>query len=210
MQVPLEWSHRGLERNEVAIAEPLVRQLVSKLERLVPGIIACRVAVERTQKNTRHGSPYRVRIEVTLPPGKSVIATRGPEEHGEFEPMETVIRRTFSTMTRELKQKAELRRGDVKPRHASASETGFIVRMFPEDGYGFIKTVDGREIYMHQNSVLHHAFDELEIGTQVRFESTVGNDGPQTTSVQIVGRPGVRARPRRGEVNPDLPAGWER
>lgn len=34
-------------------------------------------------------------------------------------------------------------------------------------------------------------YDRLEIGTRVRFEETMGRDGPQATIVQILGKPGA-------------------
>lgn len=215
MQVPLEWSHRGLSRREADLAEALVRQLAGKLEHFAPDLISCRVAVERSQGTTRHGSPFRVRVEATLPPGKSLVSVRGPEENGQHEEMEQVVRRAFASMNRQVKETSRRRRGDVKHHQPTDGDQGFgdhgfVVRLYQGEGYGFIKTPQGDEIYMHRNSVLHEDFDDLEIGTQVRFVSTLGDEGPQTTSVQIIDKPGVRARPKRPEVNPDLPAGWER
>jgi cold shock CspA family protein len=83
-----------------------------------------------------------------------------------------------------------------------------VVRIFREDGYGFIKTLDGEEIYFHRNSVLHDDFDRIEVGTGVRFTATEGDKGLQTTSVEIVDKPGVSA----GKADQTLiepPLGWQ-
>jgi len=65
-----------------------------------------------------------------------------------------------------------------------------IHQLFPEEGYGFLRTVDTQdEIYFHRNSVLHDDFDRLAIGLGVRYAAELGEKGPQATSVQIVDKP---------------------
>ena len=66
------------------------------------------------------------------------------------------------------------------------------IRLFPEDGYGFLRALDGQERYFHRNSVLHGDFGRLAVGTEVRFEPAEGEAGPQASSVQIVNKPGAR------------------
>jgi cold shock CspA family protein len=68
---------------------------------------------------------------------------------------------------------------------------GRVIRLFREEGYGFLETPDGREIYFHRNSVLHPGFDRLEIGTEVRFAEEEGEKGPQASTVAIVGTRGL-------------------
>jgi cold shock CspA family protein len=43
-------------------------------------------------------------------------------------------------------------------------------------------------IYFHRNSVLKNAFDRLEIGSEVRFSEEAGEQGPQASSVTLVGK----------------------
>jgi len=62
------------------------------------------------------------------------------------------------------------------------------VKLFSEEGYGFLETPDGREIYFHRNSVIGSDFDRLEIGTEVRFAEETGEQGPQASTVTIVGK----------------------
>jgi cold shock CspA family protein len=54
--------------------------------------------------------------------------------------------------------------------------------------YGIIETAEHREIYFHRNSVLGSDFDNLETGCEVRFVETEGDEGPQASSVQTVGK----------------------
>jgi cold shock CspA family protein len=91
--------------------------------------------------------------------------------------------------------------------------TAIVTQIFPEEGYGFIKTLDGQEVYFHQNSVLHGDFDRLELGTGVRFIMTQGDKGPQATTVQVVNKPGARASKtdaiESDEVDVEAPQGWQ-
>lgn len=58
----------------------------------------------------------------------------------------------------------------------------------PQEGYGFLETPDGREIYFHRHSVLHGHFDDLQVGTEVTFVEEAGKKGAQASTVAIVGR----------------------
>ena len=56
-----------------------------------------------------------------------------------------------------------------------------------EDGYGFLESPDGRELYFHRNSVLHNEFERLELGDCVTFSEEEGQRGPQASSVKRTG-----------------------
>ena len=62
-----------------------------------------------------------------------------------------------------------------------------VCRVFPEEGYGFIETPEGKEVYFHGNSVLGDDFKHLEVGTEVTFVEEAGERGPQASSVKLVG-----------------------
>ncbi|MBI2902200.1 MAG: cold shock domain-containing protein [Candidatus Methylomirabilis oxyfera] len=69
-----------------------------------------------------------------------------------------------------------------------ASPRARVGKLFSEEGYGFLETPDGREIYFHRNSVKDSGFDRLEIGTAVRFAEELGEQGPQASAVMIAGK----------------------
>ncbi len=73
-------------------------------------------------------------------------------------------------------------KGHVGQPHAKVS------KLFPQEGYGFLETPDGREIYFHRHSVLDEGFDRLQIGTEVTFAEEMGKKGPQASTVKRVGR----------------------
>lgn len=78
---------------------------------------------------------------------------------------------------RRLQSAGEPRRRDAL-RPADEEPRGLIVRLFPDEGYGFLGTPYGEERYFHRNSVLHDNFDRLAVGTEVRFEPEMGDAGP--------------------------------
>ena len=60
-----------------------------------------------------------------------------------------------------------------------------VSALFPEKGYGFLTTPDGREFYFHKNSVLHDKFKNLKIGMKVRFVEELGEKGAQASTVKV-------------------------
>jgi cold shock CspA family protein len=62
-----------------------------------------------------------------------------------------------------------------------------VKKLLPEDGYGFLESADGREIYFHRNSVRELGFESLEIGARVRFAEEEGEKGPQASRVTPLG-----------------------
>jgi cold shock CspA family protein len=203
MQIPLELTLREVPAS--ARLRALVERHAAKLEQVAAGIVSCRVAVERPQRHQRAGSPYRVRIDVTLPPGKEVVVRREPGEGGLHDSLETVLIEAFKAARRQLARIAQERRGE---RRRPGEPRALVCRRFPEEGYGFLRTLDGREIYFHRNSVLHGDFERLEVGTEVRYVERMGEEGPQASTVQVVNKPGARAS-RVAEPRVEPPRGWQ-
>ena len=66
MNVPLEISFREVEKTQSL--EDLIRGEAASLEEVNDHVSSCRVSVEQPQKHLKSGSPYRVRIDMTVPP----------------------------------------------------------------------------------------------------------------------------------------------
>ncbi len=183
MQVGLQISSRNVELNpgmEVAI-----RAAADRLDSFYDRIMSCRVLVETPHRHLRAGAQYNVRVDLTLPGGELVVK-RQPERN-----LLTAIQRSFEAARRQLEDYARTQRGAVKL--PATSPRARVARLFSYEGYGFIGTEDGREIYFHRNSVLNDAFDRLEIGTTVRYAEEAGEQGPQASSVAVAAR-GQRGR----------------
>lgn len=200
MKQPLEITYRNVTKSDAI--ETLIHEKAAKLDRLHDSIISCRVSVEQPQEYQKSGNQFRVRIDLRLPPGKELVTRRESGKGEMHEGLRKVITDAFHAMERQLKKikgKQEDHVKNNKPNNDNneAELTGLVVRLFPEEGYGFIKTLEGREVYFHQNSVIHEDFDRLEIGTGVRLVQTEGEKGPQASTVQIVDKPGSRVSKRK-------------
>ncbi|HEY9700028.1 MAG TPA: HPF/RaiA family ribosome-associated protein [Trichocoleus sp.] len=208
MKVPPEITYREVEKTEGIDA--LVQEKIDKLERMCDHISSCHIAIEKINERTRDRSPYRVRLDVTVPPGHELAAESNPSNENQHLGLDAVIRDAFRKMERQIKDLSDLQRESSQSRnHVDSDETtALVTRIFPEDGYGFIKNLSGEEIYFHRNSVLHNDFDRITVGTGVRFNATEGEKGLQATSVQIVDKPGVRAG-KSGDMLIEPPMGWE-
>lgn len=189
MQVLPEISYKNVEKNEEI--EGLINRQIAKLEQVCNYMTSCHIAVERRHQHQQTGNPYRVRIDVRVPPGHELVVKRISTEGEREEPLPTVLRKAFEAMQRQVKELVERQRREVKT-HPQQQTMAFVERLYPQEGYGFLKTVDGREIYFHNNSVLHSDFERLEIGTGVRFVEEVGEKGLQASTVEIVDKPGSR------------------
>jgi len=203
MEVPLEISFRGVEKTEHL--ENLINEKAARMERVCPHLVSCRVAVEARQKHQQTGNPYRVRVAAHVPPEHEIVVRREETAGNLHESVATTIRQAFEAAERQARELAEQQRHHVK-RHPEQELQGVVSRLFPQEDYGFIQTVDGGQVYFHRNSVLHDDFDRLEPGTGVRYVDSAGEKGPQASTVEIVSKPGVRLG-KSGNRLEDIPAG---
>jgi len=60
-----------------------------------------------------------------------------------------------------------------------------VARLFPEEGFGFIGTPDGDELYFSRDNVSHPDFDKLEIGSEVQFLEEAAAEGLQAKRVSV-------------------------
>lgn len=190
IKVPLELTFRDIDKTEAI--ESLIQSKVGKLEKICPELVSCRVVVESPHEHQRTGSPYRVRISMAIPSGPELVVKRESTQGHVHEDLPMVIRNAFDVAHRQLKEAVKQQRGEVKT-HPEQEVMAFVSRLFPEEGYGFLRTVEGGEVYFHRNSVLHDDFDRLEVGAGVRFVEEEGDKGPQASTVEIVDKPGARA-----------------
>jgi ribosomal subunit interface protein len=180
VQQPLQITARDVSLSEVA--ENDIRAKAENLDTYYDRIISCRVVVEGPGRHHRQG-PYAVRIDVTVP-GTDLVVDRQTDTD-----LYVAIRDAFDAARRRLEDHARRQRGDVKA-HEAVSH-GRVSKLLPERDHGFLETPEGREIYFHRNSVLHPGFERLAIGTEVRFTEEAGDQGPQASTVAIVGTPGL-------------------
>lgn len=181
--------------------EALIQKKIAKLERFCDYLISCRVIIEQPQRHQEVGNPYRVRIDMKVPPAHELVVQEPSSKGDMHDPLNVVITKTFHKAERILKGLVEKQRGNIKF-HPQQQVMGIVHSLFPEQGYGFIKTVDTQQdIYFHHNSVLHNEFNDLQLGTGVRFNAEEGNKGIQASSVEIVYKPGIpNIAPKQGRM----------
>jgi cold shock CspA family protein/ribosome-associated translation inhibitor RaiA len=165
--------------------EAMVRDKAAGLDKFARDIMSCRIVIEPATKRRHNGNLYEVRLDITLS-GEEIAVTREPGQRDEYKDIQIALRDAFDAAKRKLEDYVRRRRGDVKVHEAPSHAR--IIRLFPVEGYGFLQTPDGREIYFHRNSVLHSEFDRLQIGTEVSFAEEPGMKGDQASTVKIVGR----------------------
>jgi ribosomal subunit interface protein len=180
MQLPLQITARDISLSEAAEAD--IRAKAANLETYYDGVMGCRVVVEGPGRHHRKG-PFTVRIDLSVPGAELVVDRQADED------LYVAIRDAFDAARRRLEDYARRQRGAVKSHEES--HRAWVNRLFPGEGYGFLETPDGREIYFHRHSVLHPGFDRLAIGTEVRFVEEPGEKGPQASTVAIAGIPGL-------------------
>lgn len=176
MKLPVQITTRHMSLSEAA--EAAIREKAAKLDTFYDRIMSCRVLVEAPHRSQQNGVLYNVRIDLTIP-GAELVVKREPHED-----VYVAIRDAFAAARRQLQSHVRRQRGEVKT-HEEAP-LGKVTRLYPDQGYGFIEAMDGREVYFHENCVSYGTFKDIHIGLLVRFAEASGEQGPQATVVSPV------------------------
>lgn len=188
MESPVQITFKGMDSSE-AVRRRVERE-VAKLEKLFGRLTECRVVVEAPARPARHGGLFGVHVHLSVPGGRHVAVSREPAADQAHEDAYVAIRDAFRAARRQLR--VHVRKMAPGPESQVRSPIGTVVRLFAEDGYGFLESPDGREIYFHRNSVLNGAFDRLAVGSAVRFNEEEGAQGPQASTVEPAGKHKLR------------------
>ncbi|MFQ5464473.1 MAG: HPF/RaiA family ribosome-associated protein [Thermodesulfobacteriota bacterium] len=183
MQQPVQITFRNMKPSEAL--KTAVRNEAEILDTICDQIVHCRVVVEAHHKHHHKGNLYHVRVDLTVP-GSELVVSREPGEHHAHEDVYVAVRDAFVAASRELERYVSRSRRDVKTHEVPPH--GRISELFTEEGFGRIESSDGREIYFHRNSVLNADFARLEVGAEVRFAEEEGDQGPQASTVKVVGK----------------------
>jgi ribosomal subunit interface protein len=181
MQTPAKIAFRGMDGS--ATLEARIKQKIKKLEQYHDRITSCRVVVEAPHRRSRKGKLYLVSVDITVP-GAELVVNSEKRHHQSHEDVYVALRDAFSAMKRQLEDYTRERSGQVKV-HESPPQ-GTVARLFQD--HGFIETADLGDIYFHRNSVVDGRFDELDEGSQVRFNAIEGEKGLQATTVYPTGK----------------------
>lgn len=184
--IPLKIAFRNVSSSRAI--EDNIREKASKLGQFFDRITSCRVVLEVPHRHHHKGKLFHVRLDIKVPGGEIVI-NREPDKHSSREDVFVSIQEAFDAARRQLQDYARRKRGEVKDHELPPLAR--ISKLFPEEGFGFLETLDGREVYFHKNSVLDGHFEHMEIGVEVHFSEEEGEKGPQASSVKLVGKPHI-------------------
>ncbi len=206
MQIPPEITYRNLDKTEAI--DSLIREKIAKLEQFCDYMNSCRVVVEQAHKNPDRGSPYKVSIDITIPHGREIAVSQNPDEGKQYPPLEAVIRDAFEAARRQIVGLSTEQKGERKI-HPEQEISAVITKLFPEQGYGFLKAIDtGEEVYFHRNSVVNEDFANLAVGNGVRFKETQGEMGLQATTVRVLDRQSSASETESVPEAAEKPLGW--
>ncbi|MDX6749535.1 HPF/RaiA family ribosome-associated protein [Geminicoccaceae bacterium 1502E] len=186
MQTPLQITFRNIERSEAL--EGRIRERVGRLERLHPDIIGCRVVVETPYRSPGAGKvPVGLSVEVEVP-GRTMVSKSSEEPRETKDGTGRVVTTVFDAIERQLEDARRIRRKDVKE-HEAEMEAGRIVRLFPEERYGFVEVSGGTNLFFSETVLQGLAFEALDSGTMVAVTRASGEGpmGPQASSVRRMG-----------------------
>jgi cold shock CspA family protein len=157
---------------------------LAQLEERYGRITAARVTIKAPSGHRHVGDPYEIKVHLSLPDAREVDVDRTPHEDERYQDLDFALNDAFNRAGRQLQDHARVMRGDVK--HHFEPATGVIRKLMRDEGYGFIESGDGREIYFHRNSVAEPGFDSLKAGERVTFVEEEGREGPQAARVAPV------------------------
>lgn len=180
MQIEPLISFKGLDSSPAI--EAAIRKRIEQLEQFHDRITSCRVTVELPHRHGRKGKIFHVHVDVTVP-GAEIVSARDREENHAHENIHVAIRDSFNAAERQLEDVVRKMSGHrVKPEATKLH--GTIARLVPDEGFGFIRTLDGREFFFRRESLTaDELWNRLETGSEVRFTEHDGEKGPFATAV---------------------------
>ena len=181
MQLPLQITFRHMDKSEAM--ETAIRKRATQLEQFHDHIISCRVVVEPQNHHKHKGNLFAIHIDLKTP-GKEIVVSRNSDLHQANEDAYVAVRDAFDATRRQLEDHHRRERGKVKTHEAPPY--GTISMLVPDENYGRIETPLGRDIYFHRNSITNAKFDELKVGSAVRFSEEDGEEGPQASNVSLI------------------------
>jgi hypothetical protein len=187
MDTPLQIAFKDMQSSE--FLEGLIRERVARLEHFHGHIVSCRVVVETPHRSAKGVKPaLGIAVEVSVPGANTLVAKEVDQRRDSKMDLAGFVNRAFEHIERQLADRQKIQRGAVKA-HEANGETGRVIRLFPEQNYGFIEVAGAPYLYFTRNAVLGTSFDDLTVGAMVRvtLATIEGPMGPQASSVRPVG-----------------------
>lgn len=175
MKIPLQITLRDIPGSDAV--ETAIREKAERLDKFYPHIMSCRVTVEIPGKHKHQGKEFNVRIDITVP-GNEIVVNRTHHED-----IYVSLRDAFDAAKRQLEDYGRKQRGETKAHEPEFQ--GRIARLFDEEGYGFIQTAQGQELYFSRDSLANIDFAHLEPGLEVHFIEEAAAEGMQAKRISV-------------------------
>jgi ribosomal subunit interface protein len=164
----------------------LIEKRIARMERFHHHIVSCRVVVGIDRRAPQSVKlPVSIAVEVDVP-GRSKIVAREEEERHEAkgDGQAAAVNRAFEEVERRLEEDARVRNREVKA-HPRGDIGGMVVRLFPDESYGFVEIGGSPDLYFAREVVEGDGFDALKVGeaVRVRLAEAEGPMGPQASKV---------------------------
>lgn len=153
-------------------------RIEARLEGLAEGhddLIDLRITGHKTRHH-RHGD-QEVRITCQAR-GREIVAARTKPDLG------LALNEALDTFEREVRRLRRKRRDKSRELPPEPPHLGIVDRISREEGYGFILTDGGEQVYFHRNAVKEGLdFDTLQEAERVALNVEAGREGLQATTV---------------------------
>jgi ribosome-associated translation inhibitor RaiA/cold shock CspA family protein len=183
METEPQLTFRGLDRSPAI--EAIIREKIDRLEQFYDRITSCRVTVEKITHRGHKGHLFHVAVELEVP-GGVIIANRKPGDMNAHEELNVAVRDSFNAAQRQLEDHVR-KTGGVHVKEHPEKRYGKVVRLFPDEGYGFAEMADGSEVYFHRDSVVRDDWEKLDMLSELEFSLMDGEKGPFAVNVSVRG-----------------------
>jgi hypothetical protein len=126
-------------------------------------------------------------VEVDIPGHNTIVGRDAKQRHEVKDDRTAPVHNAFDAVERQLGRITDMQEHKVN-RTDGAPQRGMVVRLFPEENYGFVEINNSPELYFTRNAVAGGSFDELEVGMVVHVTRAAdeGPMGPQAHSVKLL------------------------
>lgn len=188
MAIQLELTNRSDHPTENL--RSIAEQRLEHLRVLQPRATHCRVAVEKPHAHATSGNSYEVVVTLHVPSSNELVAREQPGKHAMHETVESILRHAFAALESQVKETLARQRRSTKRRRGDLA----IVAQLPnEEGeMGILQTEESGEVPFGARAVTNGEGARLTVGSMVRFDTAIDDEGVRATTVKLVDKPGVR------------------
>ncbi len=163
--------------------EAIIRKRIAAIEKFCPEALGLRITLDAPQKPRHAARGFDVRLHLEVP-GPDLDVARTVRHGHAADDIVRAVKAAFTALEARVKESRRIMGGQQIKHHPDILH-GEIVELEPELGYGFVRADDGREVYFQKDGLLTGAWDDLEIGTRLRFRELDGEKGPFAVDVAL-------------------------